>query len=77
MHKQKEGHMTNCDQYKMDHLRQDYGDYAADIIEGRQDDETSLSHESDIENVREHGHSTLDNTLSVQLQNTIFNITRF
>ena len=67
MHKQKEGHMTNCDQYKMDHLRQDYGDYIADIIEGRQGDVTSLSHESDIENVREHEHSTLDNTLSVQL----------
>ena len=59
--------MTNCDQYKMDHLRQDYGDYTADITEGRQGDETSLSHESDIENVREHEHSTLDNTLSVQL----------
>ena len=51
----------------MNHLRQDYGDYTADIIEGRQGEETSLSHESDIENVREHEHSTLDNTLSVQL----------
>ena len=51
----------------MDHLRQDYGDYTADIIEGRQGEETSLSHESHIENFREHEHSTLDNTLSVQL----------
>jgi hypothetical protein len=37
----------------MDQMRQDYGDYTADIIEGRQDDETSISHESDIEDICE------------------------
>jgi hypothetical protein len=37
----------------MDQMREDYGDYTADIIEGRQDDETSLSHASDIEQVHE------------------------
>lgn len=34
-------------------MRQGYGDYTADIIEGRQDDETSLGQESDIEQVHE------------------------
>ena len=46
----------------MDQMREDYGDYTADIIEGRQDDETSLSHASDIEQVHENKHSTLENT---------------
>ncbi|MCS5588875.1 MAG: hypothetical protein NZ824_02795 [Candidatus Thioglobus sp.] len=48
----------------MDQMRQDYGDYTADIIEGRQDDEISVSHESDIENVR-----ALENTLLLGASN--------
>ena len=33
--KKKEGHIrSTCDQYKMDQMRQDYGDYTVDIIEG-------------------------------------------